>query len=56
MAILNLVRDERNTVFLATRKSRLLQVLAFDEKSTFDFFALFRHIKRASLFMPQNSQ
>jgi hypothetical protein len=26
------------TVFLATRKSRTLEFLAFDEKSTFDFF------------------
>ena len=32
------------TVFLATRKSWTSELLAFDEKSTFDFFALFRHI------------
>jgi hypothetical protein len=28
-------------VFLATRKSRALDLIAFDEKSTFYFFALF---------------
>jgi hypothetical protein len=27
-----------------------LQLLAFDEKSTFDCFALFRHINRGSLY------
>jgi hypothetical protein len=27
--------------------------LSFDEKSTFDCFALFRHIKRGSLYMPK---
>jgi hypothetical protein len=36
------------TVFLVTRKSRTLELLAFDEKSTFDFFALFAQIKRGA--------
>jgi hypothetical protein len=34
-------------VHLATRKSRTLGILAFDEKSTFDFFASNGKIKRA---------
>jgi hypothetical protein len=28
---------------LATKKSRTLQILAFDEKSTFDFFVLYNN-------------
>jgi hypothetical protein len=36
------------TVVLVTKKSRTLELLAFDEKSTFDFFALFARIKRGA--------
>jgi hypothetical protein len=41
-----------STVLLVARKSRTLKLLAFDEKSTFDFFALFPHIciRRGSLY------
>ena len=38
------------TVVLAARKSRTLELLAFDEKSTFEFFASNGHIKRGSLY------
>ena len=33
--------------------SRTLQLLAFDEKSTFDFFALFGQINQGLLYLPQ---
>ena len=45
-----------STVFLATAKSRILELLAFDEYCRFDTSALFRHIKRASLYMPKESR
>jgi hypothetical protein len=34
------------TVFLVVNKSHMLELLAFDEKSTFDLFALFPHTAR----------
>jgi hypothetical protein len=36
---------------IGRRKIVDIAVLALDEKSTFDFFALFLHMKRASLYM-----
>ena len=45
-----------STVFLAARKSRTLEPLAFDKKSTFDFFAFFMRTKRASLYTHKESR
>jgi hypothetical protein len=35
---------------MSGRKSQNLELLAFDEKSTFDFFALFAGMKRGSIY------
>ena len=50
------VRVDRTAVCtapMAWMKSRTLQLLAFDEKSTFDTSALFGEKKRASLYPPK---
>jgi hypothetical protein len=44
------------TVFLATAKSRTLELLAFDEYSRFDTSAFAGDIKRGSLYIPCESR
>jgi hypothetical protein len=38
------------------KKSLTLQLLSFDGKSTFDIFALFEWIKRASIYPPNKEE
>jgi hypothetical protein len=47
---------KNSTVPMTGRKSRTLEPLAFDEYCRFDTSALFRGIKRASLYSPKKSR
>jgi hypothetical protein len=54
--VLNLVAYKFSTVFLAAAKSRMLELLAFDEYYRFDTSACASAIKRGSLYRTRASR